>query len=70
MSFFYGLGVLYIDGKLHNKYSDYNSFMTAPYLLNSSVNFKLLAFFDKAAHFDEQIINNTQFIAQKYGIQI
>lgn len=70
MVFNQGIGRLYIDGKLQNTYENYINPNSKPYFLSKERNFKFVAFFDKAIHSVEQILEHTQYLAQKYGIQI
>ena len=69
ISFLNGTGTLYIDGIYKYSYSScYTPVKPNAYVLENSSNLKALAFFENVAQSPEYIAENSQYMAQKYGI--
>ena len=69
LSFYNGLGCLYIDGYL--KFARVDCiFPDIPYVIHSIADYKMICICDNVAHGSKDVLENTEYLAQKYGIEI
>lgn len=70
ITYYEGLGRLYINGKLVNGYNGYSGAFTAKYGIQPTAGFKALAVFENIAQTDSFIAENVKYLADKYDIAI
>ena len=69
ITFYNGLGSLYIDGTLTFTRAN-NVFANAPYFITAIADYKMIAVCNNAVHGSRYVLENTEYLAEKYGIEI
>lgn len=69
ITFYNGLGSLYVDGVLKFTRTNIN-LANLPYYITYIGDYKMIALCDNVAHGSKYILENTQYLAEKYGIEI